>query len=236
MSEMTKTSAFVGAGAVALLAAFALGTGERTFDVQSLVGNRINQFDAESPTRLRVVKFDGESGSVNDFEVAKRDNLWTIPSKQGYPADATQHMGDAASCVANLKVLRVQSQSPQEHAELGLVDPLAPGLDSKSKGVGSRVVMTDAKDQTLVDMIIGSKVKDAEDQYYVRNSNQDVAYVVNLDPSKLTTNFEDWIEDDLLGLNTFDMRRLFVNDYSAELGMVLTPRGFQTQVSWDRAR
>lgn len=217
-----------------MLAAFALGRGARPEPVDQLVGQSINVFDPESPTRLRIVKFDSASGSVNEFEVAKQDGDWTIPSKQGYPADATVHMGDAASCIASRKVLRVQSTSPQDHAELGLVDPLSSGLDSKSTGVGTRVVMADAKDENLVDMIIGAKVKDSEDQYYVRRSNQDVSFVVSLDPSKLTTSFEDWIEDDLLSLNTFDMRKLFLNDYSAQLGMALGPQGIQMQVSWDR--
>ncbi|MCA9258291.1 MAG: DUF4340 domain-containing protein, partial [Planctomycetales bacterium] len=234
MSEIQKTMAFVGAGALALLAGFGLRPNEATQDVQELVGTTINEFDPSDPTSLRIVKFDGERGESVDFEVARRNGFWTIPSKQGYPADAIEHMADAATCLANRDILRVQSELAQDHVEYGVVDPLSSGLDSTSEGVGTRVTMTNAKDETLVDMIIGAKVKDAEEQYYVRNSNQDVVYVVNLDPSKLTTSFEDWIEDDLLDINTFDMRKIFINDYSAQLGMVLGPQGIQTQVNWER--
>jgi hypothetical protein len=234
MTEMTKTSVFAGAGALALLLAFAWGSTDETFDVETLVGSRINEFDVEDPKVLRVVRFTPETGQKREFEVAEKNGVWTIPSKQGYPADAAEHMADAATCLQNREILRIASSDAQDHAEYGVIDPLADNLDSKSEGVGARVTMIDAKDETLVDMIIGKQVKDAEGQYYVRRVNQDVVYVVSLDPEKLTTDFADWIEDDLLGLNAFDVNRLFINDYSAELGMALTPAGLQMQVNWDR--
>jgi hypothetical protein len=234
MTESSKTMAFAAAGALSLLAAFALGTSDQQFDVQSQVGERINQFEVGDPKKLRIVKFDPETGARREFEVAEKQGIWSIPSKQGYPADAVEQMAEAATCVVDRTILRVQSESPQDHVELGVVDPLGSKLDSKSQGIGTRVTMIDGKEETLVDMIIGKEVKDSQGQYYVRNANQDVVYVVNLEPGKLSTNFEDWIEDDLLKLNAFDIRKLFLNDYSAELGMALTANGFQMQVSWDR--
>jgi len=38
----------------------------------------------------------------------------------------------------------------------------------------------------------------------------------------------------LLKINPFDIRKLFVNDYSADLGFVMTAEGLRTRVSWDR--
>ena len=73
--------------------------------------------------------------------------------------------------------------------------------------------MKDINDEPLVDLVIGKAVKDAEDQRYVREPNRDVVYVIEIDPSKLSTRFEDWIEDDLLKLNPMDIQEIKVNDY-----------------------
>ena len=51
-----------------------------------------------------------------------------------------------------------------------------------------------------MDLIIGKAVRDAEGQRYVREAGRDVVYVIEIDPAKLSTSFEDWIEKDLLKL------------------------------------
>lgn len=230
MTEMAKTLTFVAAAVVSLAAAFMVRPGAEDFDVQSKVGEKLNQFDVDDAKRLRIVSFDKETASTREFEVAEENGLWVIPSKHGYPADAVRQMGAAATCLINREVLRVAAETAGQHAELGLVDPTSSKLDTNAEGVGLRVTMTDIDGAPLADMIVGKKVSDAQNQYYVRNADQDVAYVVNLEPEHLTTRFEDWIEKDLLGLNPLDIRRLHIKDYTADL--VFTMQGLG--VKWDR--
>jgi hypothetical protein len=230
MSETAKTLAFMAAGAVAVLAAFFVVPGENTFDVNELVGQELNQFEIDTPKRLKIIKYDGDTGTAREFEVAEENGLWQIPSKQGYPADATQQMADAATCLMDREILRIAATTANEHARLGVIDPTSAKLTTDAKSVGTRVIMSDNNNAVLTDMIVGKKVKDAEGQYFVRNTNQDVVYVVALDPKKLSTKFEDWIEDDLLKINPFDIRKVSVKDYTAE--MMLTLQGFK--VNWDR--
>ncbi|MCH7751048.1 MAG: DUF4340 domain-containing protein [Planctomycetes bacterium] len=230
MTEMAKTLSFVTLAVVSLVAAFMAGPSVDDFDIQAEVGKRLNQFDVEDAKRLRIVTFDKETASTHEFEVAEEEGLWTIPSKQGYPADAVRQMGAAATCLIDREVLRIAAENASQHAELGLVDPTASNLDIETVGVGIRVTLTDIDGAPLADMIIGKQVPETLDQYYVRNANQDVAYVVNLQPDALTTRFDDWIEKDLLKLNPFDIRRVHIKDYSAEL--VFTLQGIR--VNWDR--
>ena len=230
MTEMAKTLTFVVAAAVSLAAAFMARPVAETFDVQSKVGEKLNQFDVDDAKRLRIVTFDQETAATREFEVAEENGLWVIPSKKAYPADAVRQMGAAATCLINREVLRIAAENAAQHAELGLVDPTSSKLDTKVEGVGIRVTMTDIDGAPLADMIIGKKVTDTLDQYYVRDAEQDVAYVVNLNPEHLTTRFEDWIERDLLKLNPLDIRRVHIKDYTAEL--VGTQQGIG--VKWDR--
>ncbi|RIK79003.1 MAG: hypothetical protein DCC67_11040 [Planctomycetota bacterium] len=236
MSEPIKTMAFVVVGALALTAAYFIDAPKPDVNVEQLEGKMINDnFEVDAPRRLKIVKFDQPTAETRQFEVASIDGVWRIPSKQDYPADATRQMAAAANALMDRKILRVESQSADSHEELGVVDPLAAKLDSNSEGVGTRVQLFDAEDQPLVDMIIGKKVKDADNQRYVRRSNQDVVFVVELDPASLSTDFNDWIEDDLLKLSPFDIRQVFINDYSADLGFGMTADGrLQPRVNWDR--
>ncbi len=234
MTEMVKTFLFVAAAVGSLIVAFAMGPSTDTLNVKDLVGLRLNQFEVDVAKRLKIVKFDQETAQTREFEVAESNGLWTIPSKQGYPADAAQQMGEAATCLIDREVLRVAGKSANDHEALGVIDPGASNLDSKAQGIGTRVTITDSNDTALVDMIIGKPVKDADGQYHVRNADQDVVYVVSLDPKKLSTKFEDWIEDDLLKMNPRDIRQINIKDYSAELQPVLTGGGIAMQVNWDR--
>lgn len=234
MTETAKTVLFVGAAALSLIIAFAMGPTDDVDNLDDLIGSRLNQFEVDVAKRLKIVKFNQETASTREFEVAETDGLWKIPSKQGYPADAAKQMGEAATCLIDREVLRVAAKSALEHEDLGVLDPNNSKLDSKAEGVGTRVTITDSNDATLTDMIIGKAVKDAEGQYYVRNADQDVVYVVSLDPEKLSTKFDDWIEDDLLQLSPLDIQRLYLEDYSAEMQIVMTNRGIEPRVVLDQ--
>ncbi len=53
----------------------------------------------------------------------------------------------------------------------------------------------------LASLIIGEGVKDDVEQRFVRIPGQDVVYAVKIDPEKLSTKFEEWIEKDLLNID-----------------------------------
>jgi hypothetical protein len=236
MNESTKTIAFVAIGALALVAAWFIDRPTQAVSTNQFVGSVLNtDFEVDQPKRLKVTKFDRQTAQTRQFEVASVDGVWSIPSKQNYPADATQQMAKAATALMDRKILRVAGETAQSHDELGVVDPLSSSLNSDSTGVGTRVQMYDADDKPLVDMIIGKAVKGADGQRYARESNKDVVYVVELDPESLSTSFEDWIEDDLLKISPFDIRKVFINDYSADLSIGMTADGrLMPQISWDR--
>ena len=175
----------------------------------------------EDAKRLRIVRFDEDTATLREFEVAEQDGLWSIPSKDGYPADAAQQMAEAATSLMDRKILHVASKNAGDHEQYGVIDPLSPKLEAGPEGrrharhdVGRRT------NKPLVDLIVGKAVKDAEGQRYVREAGRDVVYVIEIDPTKLSTNFEDWIEKDLLKLNAWDLQQVEIKDYSAELVQV----------------
>jgi hypothetical protein len=88
-------------------------------------------------------------------------------------------------------------------------------------GVGQLVEIRDGSGNKLARLIVGKEDKrrvgaDASGRTlrFVRKAGQDPVYRVEVDTSKFTTNFGDWIEKDLLKLSPWDVRRLGLEDYA----------------------
>src|SRR6185295_834461 len=235
MSENAKTITFVVVGLVAIMIGMATAPSSAELDKDTLVGkNLTDKFSSpEVAKRLRIVRFDEDTAKPREFEVAEQNGLWSIPSKDNYPADAAKQMAEAATSLMDRKILRVESSNAGEHEQYGVIDPMQPKIEPGQKGIGTRVTMSDENGKAVVDLIVGKAVRDAEKQRYVRVAGQDVVYVIEIDPSKLSTSFEDWIEKDLLKLHSYDLQQVKIKDYSAELVPVMTQEGPRFRPTWD---
>lgn len=238
MSELAKTITFVSIGLVAIFIALVTRPTSARLEKEDLVGqNLTKKFSSpDDAKRLDVVRFDEDTATLRKFEVAEgQGGLWTIPSKDGYPADATRQMAEAAMSLKDRDVLVVETDNAADHELYGVVDPLSPKLKPGQKGVGTRVSLFNSNNDPLVDLIIGKARKEAEGQHFVREAGRDVVYVIKIDPDKLSTSFEDWIEKDLLKLDPWEIAQVEVKDYSAELVAGMTPDGqFRTGIDWNR--
>ena len=80
-------------------------------------------------------------------------------------------------------------------------------------------------------MIIGREVPGREGLRYARRTGQDPVYIMAVKTDKLSTKFEDWIEEDLLKLSSWDIKRIQVHDYSIDELRGLRERPGLTQKS-----
>jgi hypothetical protein len=237
MSENAKTITFVTVGLLAIVIGLVTRPKAAVVDDAALIGQDLTKkfVSPDEAKRLRIVRFDEDTAALSNFEVAENNGLWSIPSKNGYPADAARQMAEAATSLMDRKILSVATKSAGDHEEYGVVDPLSPKLEVGQKGVGTRVTMSDINNEPLVDLIVGKAVKGAEDQRYVREAGRDIVYTIEIDSSKLSTNFADWIEKDLLKLNSWDLQQVDIKDYSAALVQGMTPDGqFSIGIDQDR--
>ncbi|QEF96787.1 hypothetical protein Mal15_08170 [Stieleria maiorica] len=227
MNETQKTGIFWGVAAVvALIAAIVSWPSSDSDDggnIGSVVGTPLfTEFkDPLTAASLKIVTFNEGQGELKNFEVRKdpESGLWTIPSKGGYPADAIEQMRDAANALVGLDVLDVPTDNPEDHAGMGVVEPKLEDLDPGDEGVGRLVTFKDSSQKVIASLIVGNEVKGQEGQVYVRKPGQDPVYVVKLDDSPLSTDFEEWIEEDLLQLSSIDIENVELKDYNASLGL-----------------
>jgi len=234
MSEMAKSAIYCGVALVAALVAYVNRPASVGVRPDEAIGKPLfPAFTDPLVTRsLEIVRYDEELGELRRFKVAEVGGVWVIPSHQNYPADAENRVRDAATSFVDLNVINIASDNAGDHATYGVVEPDAEKTRLGEEGVGLLVVMQDADGKNLAQVIIGKKVKGAEDQRFVRLPTQDRVYTVAFDPDKLSTRFEDWIEKDLLKLNTFDVDQIVLKDYSVQTGP--TPDGRLAVVEYDQ--
>lgn len=211
-----KTLLFVSAALLSLVAAFVTRPQQGTVQMDDEVGKPL--FESLSDTAvangLEVISYDEELGEMKQFKVAQREQgIWAIPSHQDYPADAQERLVNAATMFVDLDVVRVVSEKDSDHELFGVVEPSLTDTRVGDEGVGTLVNVLDGQTK-LASLVIGKAVKDLEGQHYVRRPGKSRVYQVKIDPSQLSTRFADWIETDLLKLNTWDVASVTMKDYS----------------------
>jgi hypothetical protein len=218
MNENTKTISFAIAAVAALLIAWISRPSLPRAESEDPRGQELfaDFTDPLAAKSLEIIKYDEDTASVEPFKVAQVEGLWAIPSHENYPADAEDQVADAAASLMNLLVLEMPSDSPGDHEMYGVVDPDPKQLSAGATGVGMRVTMTDAEGDELLAVIIGKEVPDQPELRYVRRVGQDPVYVVKLNTDALSTKFSDWIEKDLLKLNTWDIANVEIRDHSVD--------------------
>jgi hypothetical protein len=171
--------------------------------------------DPTLATSLELSTFDAKAVEPRDFKVAKSDNgQWVIPSHHDYPADAESQLADTASSVIGVERGAMVTRWSADHAKYGVVDPKQDTLGvDEVEGVGQRLTLRGDNDAALADFIVGKQVEGEFDQYYVRHPEEDEVYITTLNVD-LSTKFTDWIDTDLFDVNSSDVRRVTINDYS----------------------
>lgn len=233
MNEATKTLIYVAIAAGVAAAAYATRPVPPSLDPTDDVGEQLYaEFtDASTATSLEILKFDDETGEVHPFKVEVVDGVWTIPSHFNYPADSENRLGEVATSVIGLEKLSIATDIPGDHELFGVLDP--SDSSSGAVGVGTRLTLLGESGDKLVDLIIGKEVKDQTGVRYVRLPEQNRVYTTAVDPDQWTTKFEDWIEGDLLKLNSFDVTSVFIDDYSVDtLNGRIVP-GAQMDLTYD---
>jgi hypothetical protein len=239
MNESTRTLIFVGVAAVAGLAAWASQRDTKT-GVDSVTVNTPLFPDFTDPLAaksLEIVTFDESTAALKPFKVAQQNGRWVISSHQDYPADAENQMRDAAASLIDLKRLAVASEIKSDHKDYGVKEPDRSQLKVGDEGVGTLVAVQDAKGNDLMRLVVGKEVAGRPGQRFVRKPSEEVVYLAKIDLSKLSTDFDKWIEKDLLKLSSFDVSKVTLKDYSllpTQTGTALLQR-MEAALTYDSA-
>ncbi len=216
MGEIRKTTVF---GVVAvLLAVLALVTKPRVVEPDAFF-DRGEQFfpefqDPNAARSLEVIDFDDETGAAVPFKVTFKNNRWSIPSHNDYPADGKDRLAQTAAGIIQVTKDDFRSDLVSDHELCGVLDPLDETTASLS-GRGQRVTIKGEGDKILADLIVGKPVGEDESVRFVRVPEQKRVYAAKFDVD-ISTEFVDWIEPDLLLLEQAEIGEVVIKDYSID--------------------
>ena len=214
MSETTKTLYFV-LGAVLLAAvAVVVDPSRQTPEVFNDQGKLFFESftDPQAPKTIEVIDYDETTATASPLKVEFRDNRWTVPSHNNYPADAGERLAKTAAGLIELRKDRIVSELAQDHAEYSVIDPLDEEATSLA-GRGKRVTLLDGDENVLADFIVGNEVEGKAGYRYLRVPGQKRTYEVKTD-TEISARFQDWIETDLLKASPVDLRRIEIKSYT----------------------
>jgi len=179
--------------------------------------------DPGKAASMEILSFDDETATLKPFKVVQAGGVWSLPSHEGYPADAKEQLAAACNELVDRPILDVVTASPGDHETFGVIEPDPEKIKVGDSGVGKLVEIRDASGNKLARLIIGKEDKaparggmPGRSLRFVRKAGQDPVYRVEIDAAKFTTKFDDWIEKDLLKLSTWDVRRLQIDDSTCE--------------------
>lgn len=214
MNETKMTIWFAGTAVVLVILALLLAPGRITPTAFLDQGEAFfpDFTDPNAAATLEVFDYDEATGTARPFQVTFKNGRWTIPSHHDYPADAKDRLAKTAAGVIGIKKDDFRSDNVADHELCGVIDPLdetALGL----AGRGKRVTLKGAEGNVLADFIVGREVENRPGFRFVRVPGQKRVYAVRMDID-LSTNFEDWINADLLEVDKNKIEQVALMDYS----------------------
>lgn len=222
MSEMPKTLIFVGVAAVIGLMAFVFRPAPLEPPRQNIGDKLFSELeDATAASALEIVHYNHDAGEPVRLKVERDGDDWVIASHNDYPADASdaeERIRDVALKMIDLEILGVATELASDHALLGVVAPDGDQVkEANEEDVGVLVALEDDTGRTLAELVVGKQVQGDSEQRFVRKAREATVYSAKIDVDKLSSQFDDWIEDDLLDVNSFDIRRVTLKDYNFDV-------------------
>ena len=219
---MRRTAVFLGAGLLLLALGWAVQPRFKPATLKPAVERVLFPAltDAEKAASLEIIRYDDELATLYPFKVIKSGGVWVLPSHQNYPADAKDQLAAAATELVDLKALDIVTERAADHEVYGVIEPDQDKIKPGMTGVGQLIEIRDLSGSKIARLVIGKEDKQAgvgsgsRRLRFVRKAGQDPVYRVELDTSKFTTQFGDWIEKDLLKLTPWDVRSVELDNYT----------------------
>jgi hypothetical protein len=217
MHEAVKTTAFVTAALALGIAAAVVQPESATPSVFSDQGGAFYPkfTDPQAAKTIEVVDYDEATATATPLKVQFDRGRWVIASHYDYPVEIGDRLAKTAAALIDLKKDIVRSDSVQEQAALGVIDP----LDNKAglAGRGKRVTLRDAHGTVLADYILGKPAAGKPGYRYVRVPGEKRTWSVKTDADP-SARFADWVNAGVLRIAGSSIRKITVNRYNIDPG------------------
>ena len=162
------------------------------------------EYDYDKVRSIKLVSFDRDRNELESFELRRRGEKWIMPRHGNFVASAPEQISKAVDSLKDRTILELMTDQQQDHVEFGVVEPTEFQSTANRSSLGTRMVLEDRNGKEIASLIIGKSQKNdpSETKRFVRVPGQPQVYVIEFDQTAIATNFEDWVDPNLMNLAT----------------------------------
>ncbi len=150
---------------------------------------------------IKISRYDRETEGLKSIALRRKLLKWIIPAKSNFVATG-RIISEVENCLNEKEILGEQSEDQQDHEKYGVLDPLEYIQATNRDSVGVKLTLEDVNRTVLGSLIVGDKVRDTLDHFYVRKPGQPKIYIIKFNPEILSTAFGSWLDSNILDLKT----------------------------------
>lgn len=233
MNESQRTLAFAIVAVISVMVArFAGPSAPKPTEQVSGIGEPFypDFTDASAAKSLEVASYNPDTATVKPFAIVQdKSGTWRIPYAHNYPADGKERLAKTAASMIGIKREAFAGPRENEHADFGVLDPKAEAA-TDLKGIGNRITLKDGDGKVLADYIIGKEVKGRSGLHYIRRPDEKATYIAKID-IQVSTKFADWIESDLLKIDSSRLSSIAIDTSTIDLGQGAIVEGDTSHLS-----
>jgi len=180
-------------------------------------------FDDYEPTtvrRIKIERYDTKTGKLTTTVARRKGEQWLLPDKDNFVATNARHIAQVTNSLLQREVLEETSTKETDHSRFGVIDPSLHESTANKSALGIKITLEDASKRPLANLIVGKpaeQTRNAQAQkHFVSVPGQPSVYMIEVNPSALTTQFAAWIQPNLFQLSQEIDSQLFFEKRSED--------------------
>lgn len=184
-------------------------------------------FEDYEPTtvrRIKIERFDTQTGKLTTTVARRKGEQWLLPDKDNFVATNARHIAQVTNSLLQREVLEETSTKEADHSRFGVIDPALHESTANKSALGIKITLEDASKRPIANLIVGKPAEQTRNaqlqKRFVSVPGQPSVYMIEVNPSALTTQFAAWIQPNLFQLaQEIDSQLFFekANESSADL-------------------
>ena len=214
MSPLLKTLSLVIVASAASVAAAYFYPWAEIETKSSAVGEPL--FEDYEPTtvrRIKIERFDAKTGKLATVEARRKGEQWLLPNKDNFVATNARHIAQVTNLLLKREVLEETSSQETDHSTFGVIDPALYKTTANKSALGVKITLEDGSRQPIASLIVGKPAgqnpNNQLQKRFVSVPGQSSVYMIEINPSALTTQFAAWTQPNMFQLSQQTDSKLF---------------------------
>ncbi len=174
-----------------------------------LTSERVNQpifeaFDSKQVRSIEVIQFNDDRQLLKKIGLERKGEKWTLPAFGSFTVSNISRISAVINSLSDCRVLQLESDQQTDHLKYQVLDPDDPESANSPSGMGQKITLKDRNQKQLGSLIVGAALttQDGQLKRFVRIPGEPQVYVVDFDASVLATEFGDWVDPNVLQIQT----------------------------------